>query len=255
MNSNLFLHLALLVLILLSACDSGENNSIEETNGRDTGIISKSNTTSSHHTQLDTVHIVSGMGDTLSLSKATYNTIIDKHPEFFNEYPDHPDFAFQCANQDEFNSEVGQDIYYVLYAHFLKQNNGEATFSAERRKLINIYQNINSLFAMIEYGGTAFGHRYERIPAYAEYAIYIRSQHDEQAMKPYDISTQKALYLQSLRQLIEDESKIDFNVSGQEKSDRIKAQHAMVDQLDMLLTDNFYLKRAQEFQYRYYQFY
>jgi hypothetical protein len=85
MNKNLFLHLALLVLILLYACDSGENNSIEETNGTDTGIISKSNTTSSHHTQLDTLHIVSGMGDTLSLSKATYNTIIDKHPEFFND--------------------------------------------------------------------------------------------------------------------------------------------------------------------------
>ncbi|MFN8697729.1 MAG: hypothetical protein ACK500_08390 [Flavobacteriales bacterium] len=65
------------------------------------------------------MHIVSGMGDTLSLSKTTYNTIIDKHPEFFNEYPDHPDFAFQCANQDEFNSEVGQlitDNFYLKRA-------------------------------------------------------------------------------------------------------------------------------------------
>lgn len=73
--------------------------------------------------------------------------------------------------------------------------------------------------------------------------------------KTYDITKQKEFYIKSLRQLIEDESKIDFETLGQEKIARNKNLNAIVDELDKLITDNFYLRRAQEFQYGHYEYY
>lgn len=58
-----------------------------------------------------------------------------------------------------------------------------------------------------------------------------------------------------MRQLIEDESKIDFNTFGQEKIEQTQKLNKIVDELDKLITNNFYLRRAQEFQYGYYEYY
>jgi hypothetical protein len=77
----------------------------------------------------------------------------------------------------------------------------------------------------------------------------------EDISKTYDITIQKELYITSLRQLIEDENKIDFNTLGQEKIERTKKLNKIVDELDNLITDNFYLRRAQEFQYGHYEYY
>ena len=73
--------------------------------------------------------------------------------------------------------------------------------------------------------------------------------------KTYGIKKQKANYIESLRQLIEDESKIDFKTSGINKIERIQKLNKIVDELDKLITDNFYLRRAQEFQYGHYEYY
>lgn len=73
--------------------------------------------------------------------------------------------------------------------------------------------------------------------------------------KTYDISKQKELYIQSLRQLINDESEIDYETLGQEKAERTKKLNEIVSEVDRLITDNFYLRRAQEFQYTNYQYY
>lgn len=94
-----------------------------------------------------------------------------------------------------------------------------------------------------------------RILGYAEYSIYLFPKEKNELEKTYDITKQKKLYIKSLRQLIEDESKIDFETLGQEKIIRNKELNTIVDELEKLITDNFYLRRAQEFQYRYYEYY
>lgn len=142
-----------------------------------------------------------------------------------------------------------------MYAYFLKQRNGVTEFAQQRQKLIDIYSNINSLFGHFEYGGTYFGHQSSRILGYAEYSIYLLPKTKDDISKTYNITTQKELYVKSLRQLIEDESKIDFNTLGQEKIERTKKLNKIVDELDKLITDNFYLRRAQEFHYGYYEYY
>ena len=55
--------------------------------------------------------------------------------------------------------------------------------------------------------------------------------------------------------MIEDESKIDFNTLGEDKIERNKKLNEFVNELDRLITDIFYLRRAQEFQYRHYEYY
>lgn len=207
-------------------------------------------------TKQDTILITTELLDTLKYSKNDFKNIIDKHPEFSEQYPENPDQTYFNGNDKEkFGSEAGQDTYYILYAYFLKQKNGGKKFSTQRQKLIDIYSNINSLFGHFEYGGTYFGHQSTRILGYAEYSIYLMPKNKDDIYKTYDITKQKELYIKSLRQLIEDESKIDFNTLGKEKVERNEMLNKIVDELDKLITDNFYLRRAQEFQYGHYESY
>ncbi len=211
---------------------------------------------SSHYTNQGTVQIVTEIDDTLIYSKTEFNNIVDKHPEFFQKYPDNPDQTYYNDNdKQKFGSEAGQDTYYMLYAYFLKQRNGDKQFATQRQKLIDIYSNINSLFGHFEYGGTYFGHQSRRILAYAEYSIHLLPKQKTYISKKYDIAKQKQLYIQSLRQLVNDESSIDFNTLGNEKIKRNKELNDIVDNLDSVITDNFYLKRTQEFQYGHYEYY
>jgi hypothetical protein len=183
-------------------------------------------------------------------SKQEYDAVIDKHPEFFEEFPNDPDALYSNNKDVNFNSEQGQDNYYAVYAYFLKQKNGVEKYAAQRKKLIDIFRNINHLFGMFQYGGTYFGHQHTRILGYAEYSVHILA--IARIEKTYNISKQKELYIRSLRQLIDDESKIDFESMGKEKIERTKELNKIVDELDKLITDIFFLRQAQEFQYEYY---
>ncbi|NIF04111.1 hypothetical protein F3J23_01550 [Chryseobacterium sp. Tr-659] len=216
---------------------------------------SEKNANSKYYTQLDTIIITTNTDDTIRYTKKGFNALIDKHPEFFNDLPDNPDELYFCfGNNAEFGSEVGQDRYFTLYSYFLKQRNGIEKYTEQRQKLINIFSNINSIYGYIAYGGTYFSHQDMRIPGYAEYFLYLYSldKENQDNADPYDISKQKALYIQSLRQIIEDESKIDFESLGQAKIDRTKKMNTLVDEIDQLITSSYYLRCAQYFHYQYY---
>lgn len=226
------------------------------TDSANTTTQTNSTENSKYYTIQDTITIATEIGDTLKYAKSDFNAIVDKHSEFFQKYPENPDQEYYNHNdKDEFGSEVGQDDYYQLYAYFLKQKNGIENYAQQRKRLVDIYSNINSLFGHFQYGGTYFGHQSRRILGYAEYSIYLLPKKKEDIEKTYDISKQKQLYIKSLRQLIEDESKIDFNSMGKDKIERNKELNNIVDELAILITDNFYLRRAQEFQYVHYEYY
>lgn len=211
---------------------------------------------SKYYTTKDTLLITTETGDTLKYSKEEFNAIVDNHPELYSDNTQHPDAIYYCnADKKGFGSEVGQDEYYMLYAYFLKQKNGVEKYAERRDKLIDIYSNINSLFGQLQYGGTYFGHQASRILGYAEYSVCLYKYYENNLTKTYDIDKQKDLYIKSLRLLIDDESKIDNETSGQEKIKRNKELNTIVDKIDRAITDNFYLRRAQELQYEYYQYY
>ena len=212
---------------------------------------------SKYYTTKDTLIITTETGDTLKYSEKEFNEIVDKHPELLNiDYVQNPDLIYHCSgNSGEFGSEVGQDTYYILYAYFLKQKNGIGKYAEHRKKLIDIYSNINSLFGRLEYGGTYFGHQGSRILGYAEFSVHLFIQNEKNISKTYDIAKEKELYITSLRQIIKDESTIDFTTLGKEKKERNNELNKIVDHIDKLITDNFYLKRTQAFHYDKYEYY
>lgn len=211
---------------------------------------------SRYPTRQDTILIVTEIGDTLRYGKAYFNRVVDEHPEFFKEYPDDPDEAYDnYGRKNGFPGEVGQDTYYTLYAYFLKQKNGAEPFALQRQKLVDIYSRINLLFGRLQYGGTFFMHQHWRILGYAEYAICLLPKDKSEHSKTYDITRQKELYIRSLRQLIADESSIDSETLGPEKKKRDRELNQIVDELDGLITELFYLRRAQAFHYGYYEYY
>ncbi|KJS04627.1 MAG: hypothetical protein VR77_10965 [Flavobacteriales bacterium BRH_c54] len=252
--------LILYILILTTiSCNNQQkqNDKIIIVNSSNQDSTTHKSDNSEHYTTKDTILIPTERDDTLKFSKNEYNNIIDKHPEFFREYPGNPDQLYYNGNdREEFASEVGQDTYYILYAYFLKKKNGIDIYAKQRKKLIDIYSNINSLFGYFQYGGTYFGHQYSRILGYAEYSIYLLPKNKNDIEKTYNIKKQKQFYIKSLRQLIDDESTIDNNYLGNEdeRIKRTKKLNKIVDELDSLITDNFYLRRAQEFHYGHYEY-
>ncbi len=208
---------------------------------------------SQYFKQDDSVWIHTEIGETLTYTKAEFTEIIDNHPEFTSEITMNPDVLYlNGKDKDRFQSEVGRDEYYALYAYFLKGQNGVGQFIETRNKLIEIYNLINDLYSQFQYGGTYFGHQRWRILGYVEYSIYSYPKSKKEYEKTYNIEKQKSLYIQSLRQLVKDENEIDFNTLGEDKTRRINEQMDIVSRLDSLITDIYYLRLAQEFQHTHY---
>lgn len=204
---------------------------------------------SKYYTLQDTVVIDSEIGEVLKYSKEEFKNIIDNHPEFFKDIPPEPTAAYYC-NPVPFGSEQGNDAYCQLYAYFLKQRNGAAQNAVQREHLIKLYSNINDLFGRLAYGGTYFGHQSIRLLATAEYDIYQYSVAKEEGIaKGYDIKRQKLLYLQTLRQLIDDEVANDPETRGKQKHQRQNELNEIVDEIDSLIMNMYYLRKVQQFHY------
>jgi hypothetical protein len=205
-----------------------------------------------YHTIKDTVYIYAQSKDTLKYSKKEFNDIIDNFPELYEGVTSSPDTVYSkssiwvdlvdsAGNKDRlsFSSEAGQDEYYILYAYFLKHKNGIAKFSTRRKKLFEIYTTLNGLFGDLSYGGTYFGHQYSRIEGYAEFSVYWFAHYEDYFDRPYNIDKQKGFYIAGLKQLIKDEEK-----DAERRNELFKS----VNNLDKLITDNFYLRMAKSFQ-------
>src|SRR5690606_5723379 len=135
------------------------------------------------------------------------------------------------------------------------QVNGEQKYAAQRKRLFQLFSKINELFALIEQGGTYFGHQHKRLPAEVEYAIYLMPKDKNELRKTYVIDKQKQLYIQGLRQLVADETANNNGIEPQRKLSQTKLLNKVIDSIHQLITDNFSLRRAQYFQSNYYEYY
>ncbi|MBS1655786.1 MAG: hypothetical protein JSU05_13125 [Bacteroidetes bacterium] len=211
----------------------------------------------------DSVKIISLTVDPLVYSKDDFNEIVDNFPTLRQQIPDEPDISYARSGYFKditdkkgnkkhisFGSENGQDEYYILYAYFLKKHNQGKELAIRRKNISAIFLTLNSLMGMLTYGGTYFGHQVSRINAYAEYSVYEYRQDSEYFKAAYNTNKQKQLYTDLLKQKITDEVSIDNYVPTQaEKLKRQKELFQKVDELAQLLTDNFYLKEAEQFQF------
>ncbi|RXK62429.1 hypothetical protein ESA94_05320 [Lacibacter luteus] len=253
--------LFLLVVFFLSGC----NTNIDEKSaaGKSNIVITKSSKvdTSGLYAKSDSVIISSIHFDTIRYTKDEFNLIVDNFPSLHSHIPVHPDIAYaqsgyfkDIVNSDgdamhlTFGSEQGQDRFYILYAYFLKNRNPEKELEAVRENLISIYQNVNDIFGYLNSGGTYFGHQSNRLIGCAEYDVYQYKQSLKYATPQSDIHKLKMLYFSTLRELIYQQSK---NNPEFEESRR-RQIFLCLKKLEMIISNEFYLKKAQQFQYWYY---
>ncbi|MEP6614710.1 MAG: hypothetical protein ABJA76_22545 [Mucilaginibacter sp.] len=188
--------------------------------------------------------------------------IIRHRPELISEYTNDPEIEYakgklsadelddQHGPDYSFSSEVGQDGYYSVYAYFLRLRNGDKPFATQRAKLIKLYGDINSIFEKLMGGGTYFGHQETRILGDAEYAVSLYPKNkDDYYVKTYNIAAQKQLYIKALQQRIDDELAANSELSGKDRIATKAELYKTVSNIDGLITEYFYLKMAQQFQY------
>lgn len=188
--------------------------------------------------------------------------LLDNYRQWFNEINDayviSPEIAFEKLQhipegeyeviRNRFTSETGEDSFYTLYGYFLKEKNKSRGFEKERENVLNLFRYINRINSRLQYGGTFFGHQEYRLYAHAEYALHQFAD-NEWLVKKYDIGKQKKLFLDSIRQRVLDEEEYDNYTLGNAKLVRRKEIFGLIDKMDKLITNFFYLKVAQEFQY------
>jgi hypothetical protein len=209
--------------------------------------------------------------DSVLFSKNELNKIEILFPVFKAKYPSNPNESYagksweNYINQDgkeesiTFGSEVGRDNFCLLYAYYLKQKNGEQKYKLERKKLSQLYNAVNGLYQALNYGGTYFGHQYERLYADVEYSIYQLAVGKEYYEKKYNFQKQKDLYIKTLIQYVADEE--SHNVDYQEDlrsnkkraNKRAKQLQEKINILQKLITNYFYLNQVQNFEITYYK--
>lgn len=201
--------------------------------------------------------IVTLQQDRFTFSRAEYNQLIELFPSLiYDEFPNHPDLSYTAlmvADSDNnfitFTSEAGKDNYYRLYAHFLAQHNGIKKYAEQRKRLNALFDAINTLYTGLYCGGGTFqAHRQARIPGYAEYAVYQYSLYENDGAKRYSIGPQKKHYIALLRQVIADEMMVDDDRVDCAASRKIELED-LVNAIDTLIDDGFYLQQALAFQY------
>jgi len=193
---------------------------------------------------------------------ADLKDFIKHRPELIDEYFHAPEIEYAkirlSAEELEknggvdysFNSEVGQDDYYSLYAFLLRLSNGDKPFVTQRAKLIKLYGDINAIFEKLMGGGTYFGHQETRILGDAEYAVSLYPKNkDDYYVKTYNIAAQKQLYIKALQQRIDDEIAANNDIPEKDKPATKVNLYKTVSDIDGLITEYFYLKMAQQFQY------
>ena len=104
-------------------------------------------------TQEDTLYISTSPALKYFVLRDEYNKIVEQRKEFFSDTVSDPDFTYY-SNYDSFEettftSEIGQDTYYLWYTYFLKKRYAHDNYEAEREKLLELYNSINDIYAII----------------------------------------------------------------------------------------------------------
>lgn len=146
-------------------------------------------------------------------------------------------------SRPDFTSEVGQDMFYQLYAYFLQQINPEK-YNKERLALFTAYRDINFLKSYFQYGGTYFGHMHDRIYAYTEYSVYML---DKELNAQTNIVKAKAKFLMGLKKLYSDKLMDDGNTLEKSKPKRHDKMIQIIDHIDTQINNAYLLKETEQF--------
>jgi len=150
------------------------------------------------------------------------------------------------VKQLDFKEPLGQDEFYLLYAYYLKQKNGDSKYKVQRDKLVDLYNAINEIYVSWSQSLLYYDHQGFRIYACAEYSIFLLDQYKEDFDS--DFKKQKNLYIKSLRQYSQDQ----FKGSAIYDEEKINEN---INILEKLITNYYYLEQVRTFEMEYYRSY
>ena len=208
--------------------------------------------------QEDTVYISTTPGLEHYLLKEEYNTMVQQRKEFFSDSVYDPDFTYYSSyNSFEditFISETGQDYYYLCYTYFLKKRYTHDNYKIERENLLELYNSINDIYAIIARGGTFFSHNKPRIQAYAEWDIYQHFVLNRAVpILEIDFEMAKQVFNEKNRRILESSDSFkywgDFSEEG--KKATLQELELLFDSLSDKIDNPFYLSCVLGFEERY----
>ncbi len=188
-----------------------------------------------------------------SYTKEEFQLILDSFPQLQSkgkiiEQPDSVYYKYPPYVKGlSFDSEAGEDEFFLLYTYFLRQKTGNK-HKEVRNNLIKIYRNINRIFGILHYGGTGFGHMYIRIVGYAEYDVYCYPQESKKYGNDNFLHKKKA-YIDSLKRIIDEQVAQDRTIHGEENTkERKEMLYTEIQELDRRITGRYYLDKVIDFE-------
>ena len=233
----------LLPLIFFSGCQIGS----EEDETMDKRI-----------TQEDTVYISTSPELEYYVLKEEYNKMVQQRKEFFSDSIYDPDFTYHSSYDSfediTYKSETGQDYYYLCYTYFLKKRYTHDNYKTEREKLLELYNSINDIYAIIARGGTFFSHNKPRIPAYVEWDIYNHLVAKRAVpISEIDFEMAKQVFNEKNRRILESSDSFKFwgDFTEEGKKATLQELELLFDSLSDKIDNPFYLSCVLGFEERY----
>lgn len=208
------------------------------------------------HIKSDTINLPIDKENYETYDREELNAIIDYFPTLYQFPPLSPDSSYEASGITKdykdssgeiqrlsFNSEIGMDGYYVIYAWFLTKKMSAAARS-RAEKLAEIYRTINSISNRLERGGTRFGHMYRRIAGISLYDGYMYAHRKLPASTHF--AADKKAFINTLKKYIHQRTDADIKIL--EADEEVKTLIlARATKLNNLITDSYDLKMAKEF--------
>jgi hypothetical protein len=208
--------------------------------------------------QEDTVYISTSPELEYYVLIEEYNKMVQQRKEFFSDSIYDPDFTYHSSYDSfediTYKSETGQDYYYLCYTYFLKKRYTHDNYNTEREKLLELYNSINDIYAIIARGGTFFSHNKPRIPAYVEWDIYNHLVVKRAVpISESDFKMEKEAFIERNYKILESSNSFEHWGSFTEEGRKATLQEfqALFDSLSDKIDNPFYLSCVLGFEERY----
>jgi len=241
------LYTYLMILMVLTGCHNPDNDKVG----------SEGNSENPHTTE-DTVYISSSPTLEYYVLKEEYNKMVQQRKEFFSDSVYDPDFTYYSSYDSfediTFKSETGQDYYYLCYTYFLKKRYTHDNYKTERENLLELYNSINDIYAIIARGGSFFSHNKPRIQAYAEWDIYNHLVVKRAVpISEIDFELEKEAFIERNHKILESSNSFVYWDSFTEEGRKATLQElqALFESLSEKIDTPFYLSCVVEFEERY----
>lgn len=192
--------------LFLIGCDSNKSREKDLPNNVDTTTKEKTALDPKNKEQNELFVLLDQL-DTLKVyTREEYNKILDNDlteiPENSTENPDSL-YASKTTKSSAYKGERGIDLYYLVYAQYVKENVNKQVSRKVRNDLMELFDLLNTFMHRNHKTGDEMAyHINQRIPAYVEYNLINL---DEKELKKKVDEKEKEAFMKDMKNQIFDE--------------------------------------------------